>query len=167
VLAEAGGVREAEARYDEWVRGVPEDELGFLEADGRREFEARLASARGDLDESIRLWGVYERECPGSCAVVASQALARIHERQGDEEAAIAEYERYLADKFFRRWWADPAYRAAALESLGRLYDARANAANAAKYYGMFVDLWENADEALQPRVAAARARLAELGASQ
>ena len=87
----------------------------------------------------------------------------------GEEQhtAAIAEYERYLADPWIFRWIVDPAYRPAALESLGRLYDAQADAANAAKYYGMFVDLWANADETLQTRVAAARARLVELGSSE
>ena len=167
-LAEAGGVREAEDLYDEWVREVPENELGLFQADGRRELEARLAFARGDLDESIRLWEAFERECPGSCAIVASYALAGIHERRGDGAAAIVEYERYLADTFFRRWLHDQAYRGPTLESLGRLYDGQADAANAAKYYGMLVDLWADADEDLQPRVNVARARLAELdGASQ
>ena len=50
-----------------------------------------------------------------------------------------------------------------ALERLGQLYDAKGDTENAALYYAQFVDMWENADSELQPRVAVARARLEEI----
>ena len=46
---------------------------------------------------------------------------------------------------------------------LAELYDARGDRANAAEYYTRLITLWERADPHLQPRVAAARQRLAEL----
>ncbi len=162
-LVEAGGVREAESLYEEWRSAVPDDQVGAYGADGRRELDARLAFERGDIDGAIRLWGAYERECPAICAAQAAYGLARIHEKTGDAAAAIEEYERYLSDGSWGRWRVDRSHRGPALESLARLYDGQGDAPNAAKYYGLFVELWEDADEELQPRVEAARARLAEL----
>lgn len=48
-------------------------------------------------------------------------------------------------------------------ERLGQLYEAKGNAEKAAEHYRKFIDLWKNADAALQPRVAEARRRLAKL----
>ena len=98
--------------------------------------------------------------------MTAALGLARVHEAAGDRSAAIAEYERFLADRGGNRAFADATQRAPAFESLGRLYDEEGDPAAAASYYAMFVDLWADADEELQPRVRAARARLAELGGS-
>ena len=50
-----------------------------------------------------------------------------------------------------------------ALERLGQLYDAKGDPDNAALYYAQFVELWENADPELQPRVTVARERLQEI----
>ena len=162
-LLEAGGRDRAEALYEEWRREVPDAELSMGGHDARREMEARFAFARGDLEESIRLWESYERECPGVCAIVAALGLARLHEARGDTGAAIAEYERFLDDRLWRRWLYDLAHRGPVLERLGQLYDAQGDLENAAKYLAMFVELWADADEELQPRVRAAQARLEEI----
>ena len=45
-------------------------------------------------------------------------------------------------------------------EKLGQLYEARGDMENARSHYAAFVELWEGADDELQPRVAAARQRL-------
>jgi tetratricopeptide (TPR) repeat protein len=165
-LLRFGAEAEASALLDEWVREIPEDELGQFGWDARREVDARLAFARGDLDGAVRLWEVYERACPGTCAMTAALGLARVHETAGETGAAIAEYERFLADRGTNRSFEDATQRAPVLESLGELYDGQGDPAAAASYYAMFVDLWADADEELQPRVQAARARLAELGGS-
>ncbi len=56
------------------------------------------------------------------------------------------------------------AHRLAPLhESLGRLYDEKGDLENAALHYAQFVELWEDADPELQPRVVAARARLEDI----
>jgi hypothetical protein len=41
--------------------------------------------------------------------------------------------------------------------------DERGDLEKAARYYAKFVELWENADPELQPRVEAARDRLQEI----
>ena len=42
-------------------------------------------------------------------------------------------------------------------ERLGELYEQRGSAERAIYYYGRFVELWQDADPDLQPRVEAAR----------
>ncbi len=160
VLLAAGDQAAAADAYEEWVREVPETELGAGGADGRRAVAAELALAAGDIDESLRLWRAYERDCPGSCAVMAALGLARTHDRAGDAPSAVREFERYLESRSFFKAFIDVWQRAPALERMGQLYDAEDDPENAAKYYAMFVELWAEADEELQPRVRAAQARL-------
>jgi hypothetical protein len=52
---------------------------------------------------------------------------------------------------------------APSLRRLGELYEAKGDRANAVAYYSRFVDLWKDADPALQPAVREAKARLARL----
>lgn len=53
--------------------------------------------------------------------------------------------------------------RGPVLERLGQLYEQQGDLENAAKYHAMFVELWEDGDEVLQPRIEAAQARLQEI----
>ena len=46
---------------------------------------------------------------------------------------------------------------------MAQLYDAQGDLESAALHYAQFVDMWEDADPVLQPRVEAARARLQEI----
>jgi tetratricopeptide (TPR) repeat protein len=154
--AEAEGVE----LLDEWGSQVPEDEIGLFGRDARREIDARLAFARGDLTASLRRWEEYERECPGTCAAVAALGLAKVHDAAGDGDRAVEQYERYLADRGSDRSFIDAANRAPAVERLGHLYADRGDTGNASLYLGMFVDLWADADAELQPRVQAAQTRL-------
>jgi hypothetical protein len=43
------------------------------------------------------------------------------------------------------------------------MFDAKGDTANAVAQYRDFIEFWKNADPELQPRVAAARERLAQL----
>jgi tetratricopeptide (TPR) repeat protein len=162
-LIEVGGISDAERIYADWREGTPEEELGTAGRDARREIDAHLAHAQGRPDDAGRLWAAYERECPGACAIWASFGLARVHESAGDAGEAIAEYERFLTDRSWDRVVADQFRRGPVLERLGQLYDSEGDPAGAAKYYAMFVELWADADEELQPRVRAAQARLEEI----
>ena len=81
-------------------------------------------------------------------------------------DSAIVTYERYLETGALSRLqtW-DWYHRGAILERLGDLYDEKNDRESAARYHAMFVELWSDADEALQPRVREARARLEEIRA--
>lgn len=48
-------------------------------------------------------------------------------------------------------------------ERLGPLYEARGEPEEAAAHYSAFVELWQDADPELQPRVQAAQVRLKEI----
>ncbi|MDX1393443.1 MAG: tetratricopeptide repeat protein [Gemmatimonadota bacterium] len=163
-LYRLGAVVRADALLDEWKREVPENELGVYGLDDRREMEARRAFGAGDLEAATRLWGAYERECPGVCDRWAAYGLANVHEAAGRPEAAIREFERFLADRGSQPPLLDALYRTPTIERLGYLYDQIGDAENASRYLTMFVDRWDGADPIVQPRVAAARARLAALG---
>jgi hypothetical protein len=78
-------------------------------------------------------------------------------------DSTIAVYEHYVTTPDAYRVFADAADLARILRRLGELHEARGNRAQAATYYQRFVDLWKDADPALQPRVAEIRQRLARL----
>ncbi len=78
-------------------------------------------------------------------------------------DSVIVAHERYVEMPFLDRMYWDEALLAGTYERLGELYELRDDLQNAAKYYAMFVDLWAEADEELQPRVRAAQARLEDI----
>jgi tetratricopeptide (TPR) repeat protein len=61
----------------------------------------------------------------------------------------------------------DALYLAGVQKRLGELYDAKGDRQRAIEHYAKFVELWKNADPELQPKVAQAQARLAQLGAAE
>jgi tetratricopeptide (TPR) repeat protein len=63
------------------------------------------------------------------------------------------------------RIWEDGFVLPRAYKRLGELYEKRGNRAKALEYYGRFVELWRDADPALQPAVREVRQRMAELSA--
>ena len=79
-----------------------------------------------------------------------------------EPDSAIAQFERYLS-------LPDPLLStrrddfAGTHRRLGELYDAKGNTAKAIEHYEAFVELWKDADTELQPKVAAAKARIAVL----
>ena len=61
----------------------------------------------------------------------------------------------------------DGVERAAALERLGELYEAKGDIPRAVERYNAFVSLWKNADAELQPKVAEVRRRVQRLGRTE
>ena len=163
VLVEIGGAREAVPIYEEWKGVIPPEQLGTGGRDGLRVVEALLAGDAGSAEESLRLWDEYARECPGWCALDASLGRARVHDARGDRAAAIREYESFLELESSFRAGRDAFALGPTLERLGELYDLEGDPASAARRYTEFVALWAEADDVLQPRVRAARARLGQL----
>jgi eukaryotic-like serine/threonine-protein kinase len=89
--------------------------------------------------------------------------VARAFDQAKLADSAIAHYERYVQLPLSFRIWEDVNYLAATHKRLGELYDARGDREKAAMHLGAFVELWKNADPALQPAVADARRRLRQL----
>jgi tetratricopeptide (TPR) repeat protein len=97
------------------------------------------------------------------CAVCNLYQLGRSYEMAGELDSALAVYERAVyTPGLFRApeeyLTLGPTYR-----RLAALYEQRGDRENAIEFYNRFIELWENADPELQPRVQEARERLALL----
>jgi len=134
----------------------------FLEIERRYEhdFRAWLALAEGDADRAL---AELRQQPADGCPRCLPAEFAHLFEAAGQADSAIARYEQYLETPSNFQLFLDALVRAPAHESLGRLYDERGDLENAALHYAQFVDLWEDADPELQPRVESARARLEEI----
>ncbi len=150
-LDRARGLVDAfEAEVDPGVR-TPDRERALLRT------QALVALGEGRTDDAIDL---IRRSDTGGCLPCALPYLANAFERAGEADSAAAAYEAYVTMSWMDRIYLDHAELPRALERLGQLYDERGDLENAANYYARFVELWAEADEELQPRVRAARARL-------
>ena len=119
--------------------------------------EAIAEFRRGDIG--------YDGKPAHECSACLAFDLARAFDAAGQADSAIAMFEQYLDTpgwfKFSPRL--DPVRVPAIRERLGQLYEANGNTEKAIENYRAFIELWKNAEPELQPRVAAARARLARL----
>jgi tetratricopeptide (TPR) repeat protein len=123
-----------------------------------------LAEAEGDFDQAIRFTRAAIAE---SNQALGEMVLARMYEGAGQSDSAVVAYERYVnGNEPIRIYW-DRLFLPHSLERLGQLYDEAGDTENAALYYARFVELWEEADPVLQPRVNAARERLEQIVAER
>ncbi len=123
--------------------------------------EAWIEVAEGRYDAAIPKL----READGgfACQPCADHSVGRAFDSAGRPDSAIVYYEKYLAPAFNWRTWLDGLWRGWTLERLGQLYDEVGDLERSAGYYGLFVELWADADPELQPRVQAARTRMEEI----
>lgn len=159
LLSATGSRAEVEAMIREFEAEVPEEYRRDLE-DDYPFWEANLLAQEGDYEGAIaHLQGRELR----TCELCGYMPVALFFDRAGMADSAIVYYEGY-ANAFanYRLFW-DANNLGPTLERLGQLHDETGDTENAAVYYARFVDLWEDADPELQPRVEAARARLAEI----
>lgn len=97
------------------------------------------------------------------CMSCEDAAVAMAFEAGNQPDSAIARYEHYIKTPSAFRFDVDGFLLAPAHERLAELYDAKGDRANAAQHAAKFVELWQNADADLQPRVQAKRALLQRL----
>jgi tetratricopeptide (TPR) repeat protein len=90
--------------------------------------------------------------------------LARAYDAAGEPDSALVEYERFIGTPVIYRVGIDPMLAPALLRA-AEIHDDKGNRERAVEYYTRFVELWENADPDLQPRVREARARITALSA--
>jgi tetratricopeptide (TPR) repeat protein len=124
---------------------------------------ALLATHEGLGEEAIRQVRLAD---VGSCSMCALPVLGQIYDAAGQTDSVVTVYERYLETPWLYRlaatdWWA----LAGIYERLAGLYELREDTDRAVLYYSKFVELWEDADAELQPRVEAARRSIERLTA--
>jgi len=122
-----------------------------------REYDAAVREFR-DLETA---WlRVSSGQDPATWAIQPVAAF----EALGEADSVIARYESWLGRRQLEgRVSADASDLPRAYERLAELYDEKGDLEQAAGYYGLFVELWADADPELQPRVEAARARMEEI----
>jgi tetratricopeptide (TPR) repeat protein len=159
ILAQAGDV---EAARD--LLAAQRAELGPLAERRRLGFEVAdgwIAVSEGRFADAIP--ALRDADAGYGCQPCADQSVGLAFDLWGQADSATVYYEKYLNPAFNFRTWVDGLRKAWTLERLGQLYDEMGDLERAAGYYGLFVDLWADADPELQPRVRAARARMEEI----
>jgi len=103
------------------------------------------------------------------CNTCGFWELALAFDQAGQRDSALVAYERVVTEPWlmnelsnYQEWKTGVTF-APSLRRLGELYDARGDREKAVEYYGRFVDLWKEADPALQPAVREVKARLSQL----
>jgi DNA-binding SARP family transcriptional activator/tetratricopeptide (TPR) repeat protein len=168
LYARAGQPGRARALLEEWEAAVPSalrHRRGQVRA---RPFWGtvlqwvlgEIALAEGRPDEAAHQ---FRQANHAGCLICTLPHLGRAYEAAGQPDSAIAVYERYLRTPFAFRLFYDAEWRAPVLERLGQLHETRGDRARAAAHYRRFVELWQDADPDLQPRVREARRRLAAM----
>ncbi len=126
--------------------------------------EGEIAFAEGRYGDAV---DAFHRADFGFCTVCALPGLGAAYSAIGQTDSAVVILARYIETPYSDRYASYAYPRGPALgpilERLAQLHDERAEYDEAAKYYAMFVELWAEADEELQPRVRAAQARLEEI----
>ena len=135
--------------------------------------EAAIAVAEKRWAEAVSLTRQADRGpggAPnGACGHCLPLDLMWIFSRAGMPDSVIASYEAYKKTPWGANVRAnlDVGVPAPLYEALAKAYDTKGNTEKAAEAYRAFIELWKTADPELQPRVAAARKRLAELSPSE
>jgi tetratricopeptide (TPR) repeat protein len=166
VYAAAGQAGRARTLLSRWDAEVTDTVARRLGEWNRQLARARIATAEQRHREAIDLFRASDTRPDGPrqpCAICMDPEVGLAFDRAEMHDSTIAVYEHYVTTPDAYRVFADAADLARILRRLGELHEARGNRAQAATYYQRFVDLWKDADPALQPRVAEIRQRLARL----
>ena len=99
------------------------------------------------------------------CSPCGGYEWAYALDQANHHDSAAAVYERIVTqpNTDANAGFVDPDWYPLATLRLGELYQDKGNKTKALEYLTRFTDLWKNADGELQPKVKAAKARIAEL----
>ena len=168
--ASAGRPQEARVWLDAFDRDVPHHFRGPYRALLHRA-RAAVHAAEGNLEDALDelrraadapAFRVGRFEDP-LLSMSDHPELARVYERLGDADSAIAVYEGYLASHPLARVRSDAFELFDVLERLSRLHEERGNRKRAAELSLRIAEQWRDADPSLQSRVVTARQRASSL----
>ena len=155
--------REVMSRYESRMDTVDRREYAVNIA----RLHGMIALAEGKIDTAVADFRRGDNEADGlpthRCVICTPLLLGLAFDRGGRSDSARTYFTRYVEATAMGRWEIDKTALGPVLFRLGELDESAGDAAHAAEYYGRFVDLWAHADPELQPRVAEARARIAQL----
>jgi tetratricopeptide (TPR) repeat protein len=97
------------------------------------------------------------------CELCMLHELGQAYEAAGEPDSALAAYEQAANGPAFGRLGQTSFTLPRTYQRLGELYEERGERAKSFEYYNRFLDLWQNADPALQPLVRDVRGRVARL----
>ena len=120
-----------------------------------------LALANGDMSEAGTLLG--RAADIHDCTICVLPDLGRALEAAGRRDEAIRAYAAYVDGAWIWRYEPDAVELAATLKRLGELHDADGRGADAAAAYRRLLELWEDADPALNAERGEVRERVGEL----
>jgi tetratricopeptide (TPR) repeat protein len=152
---------QARALLNEYERAIPFT-LRRNEEPERHVTRGLVALAEHRPEEAI---AEFRAGDIGVCRLCSLPGLGQAYDLAGQPDSALAVYQRYVTTPWLFRIFLDAVWLPRIYYRLGELYEARGERGKAAEYYGRLVDLWKDADPALQPRVAEAKRRLASLTA--
>lgn len=124
-------------------------------------FRATAAFAGGRHDEAIAQMQLADTRRMASRRY-PMVLIGRAHDLAGRADSAIVWLERFVSTPDPDMTWS-ALYEAGSYKRLGELYEAKGDAAKAVANYERFLDLWKDAEPALQPKVREVRARLDRL----
>ena len=174
-LAEMSPLQRPYVRVAGFLLSAGERELGRTRscASASRRFQPTSAAACAsrtsevavmmpllDGDLSAAESAMTEFHAESDCEICFLLRVASAHADSGNDARAIELYERYLAERWAYRVDIDALSLAQVLERVGELYERNGDLEAAARSYGRFLELWDDADAGLQPRVRAVRNRL-------
>lgn len=160
VFARARDPQRARAFIEDMRKHFDASDLKRVRAELRR-VEGEIALAEGRPKDAIES---FRRAFEDFCHICPLPGLALAYEAAGQPDSAIAAHVRYVetpySDRFLPYTYPLGQALAPTHERLAELLDQAGRTDEAARHYARFVELWENADAELQPRVRAARDRL-------
>jgi tetratricopeptide (TPR) repeat protein len=138
-----------------------------LNMGARGEVEAWIALAEDRPDAAVE---IARRAAVPNCPTCGLVPLGQAYQRLGQPELAIVALERYLGTphqsprrfsvKLSRTTFEKIALLGDTYERLAALHEQQGNTDQARHYLSKVIELWQDGDPEVQPRVAAARARL-------
>jgi len=160
VLATAGEPERARALVSEFETVLDPDIRRTMEEDYRWALGS-VATAEGRLSDAVEEF--RKRDEAMSCPICGLPNLAFAYGQAGQPDSAIAVLERFITTPWMWRVFQDSWNLGPACEALAVLYEQSGDTQKALYYFGRFVELWDEADPELQPRVEAARRAISAL----
>ena len=165
LYAEAGDLERAQELMGEYRQEVDQAtqdaSQSHLAMHGAR---GMVALAEGQPIEALLEFRALRDSVP-DCVVCALVEIGMAYDRAGMTDSALVTYQTYVDAKALYRDNTDNLQLFRVVRRLGELYEQAGNTDEAIRYYDWFVELWTDAEPALQPQVDQIRERLAALTA--